>query len=952
MSCGSSRSSSRQLLLAFALLSLSGPAVQGADGVEPAAWRKTLERIAPSVVSIQVDGTRAFDTEWNESSQATGFVVDAERGLILTNRHVVTAGPVRAEGLFNNQEEVELIPVYRDPVHDFGFYRYDPAALKYIKPKALPLYPAGAEIGREIRVIGNDDGEQLSILSGTLARLRREAPDYGRGKYNDFNTFYLQAASSTSGGSSGSPVIDIEGRVIALNAGASNQAASSFFLPLDRVQRALQLLQAGEPVTRGTIGTIFNYTAFDELRRLGLGEPTERAVRARFPDGIGMLVVGEVLPGSAADGKLQVGDILVRVNGQYLTEFAPLEGIVDDRVGQAVNLGVERGGRELAFTVTVGDLYQVSPDEYLQFGDAVVNNLSYQQARHFNRAPEGLFIANPGFVFAAAGIPRGSVIVGIDGEPVGQLDDLERLLAGKADQQRFTVRFINLDEPGSSKVRVVRMDRRWFPAVRCRRDDRLGEWPCRTLAPGPESPGPEGGVARFVEQPDARLRKIAPSLVLVNFDMPYIVSGVSEQHYYGTGLVVDAERGYVVVDRNTIPEAIGDVRLTFGGSLEIPGRVAYLHPLHNLALVTYDPALIAGSTVTAARFATKVPKPGDEQWVAGLRKGETLASQAAVFSSFEPVSYPLSRTMRFRESNLETLNLVSGPRDLDGVVVNAKGEVAALWASFAWQGTGELAQESRGLPVEYVRELQDLVATGRELRSLEVEWTPMPLAAARRLGLPPDWVQRIGDHDPERRRLLSVARTVAGTPAAGAFQPGDLLLTIDGEPATRFREVEGRTQKPTVVVEVFRDGQVRLLDVATVVLDGAGVRRAVMWAGALLQAPYRDMAAQRGVEPTGVYVSYFAFGSPAARYGLYAGRRITQVDGTPVANLDEFIDVVRSKRNRDAVRLTTMTWNKQLEVLTLKLDDTYWPAWEINWQDGVWRRTDFPAAPAPTPPPP
>jgi S1-C subfamily serine protease len=102
------------------------------------------------------------------------------------------------------------------------------------------------------------------------------------------------------------------------------------------------------------------------------------------------------------------------------------------------------------------------------------------------------------------------------------------------------------------------------------------------------------------------------------------------------------------------------------------------------------------------------------------------------------------------------------------------------------------------------------------------------------------------------------------------------------------------------------------------------------------------MAAQRGVEPTGVYVSYFAFGSPASRFGLYAGRRITQVDGIAIADLDQFIGIVRTKRNREAVRLTTVNWNNQQEVLTLKLDDTYWPAWQIQWQDGEWRRTDLP----------
>ncbi|HEY8510230.1 MAG TPA: PDZ domain-containing protein, partial [Steroidobacteraceae bacterium] len=687
---------------------------------------------------------------------------------------------------------------------------------------------------------------------------------------------------------------------------------------------------------------VFEYTPFDELRRLGLTANTENAVRKAFPQHTGMLVVDEVLPGSQSEEALQNGDILVRVNGKFVTQFEPLAEVLDSSVGGKVDLELERGGKPFAVTLPVTDLHAITPSSYIEVGEAVVHTLSYQQARHFNVPVRGAYIANPGYIFGAAGIPRGAVITSIGSHPIENIDDFEAAISKLADGQRFTVRYFTIDDPNGSQLRAARMDRRWFPARRCVRDDNIGIWPCTALAEPPPAPPVEGGSTDFPKYDDPRLARIAPSLVLVSFDMPYSVSGITERNYHGTGLIVDTERGLVVVDRNTVPVAVGDVSIMFAGTLEVPGRVEYIHPLHNLAVVSYDPKLIGTTPVRSAKLAPRELKAGETLWVVGLGADSQLRIRGTEIADVEPLQLPLSRTMRFRDSNIDAMQLVNPPRDYDGVLIDKSNQVVGLWSSFAYESGRELMQDNRGVPIELVQEMLDRVRTGRPLYSLEVEFVPRPVAAARELGLSAEWAKKLTDHSPTEREVLSIVRIVGGSPAARVLRQGDLLLAIDGQVVTRFREVERAVgDKKQVRVTVWRGDSAVDIDVNTAELPGADIDRLVLWAGATLQTPHRAMSAQRGIPPIGVYVGYFSYGSPATRYGLYPGRRIIEVDGIPTPNLDAFIEAVSGRPDRASVRLKTITWNNAPEVITLKLDKHYWPAYELRRTDSGWVRQEL-----------
>jgi len=525
-----------------------------------------------------------------------------------------------------------------------------------------------------------------------------------------------------------------------------------------------------------------------------------------------------------------------------------------------------------------------------------------------------------------------------NGEPLSTRHVVGAVRAPLPIGARIPVRFCHPNNPSRDYVVALKTARQWFPMQRCVRNTD-GQFDCVPSQP-PQPPQPiEPVETDFVRPTDRVARKVASSLVSVRVDIPYRINGVYGASFRGAGVVVDASRGLVAVDRDTAPVMLGEVLLTFAGSIQIPARIVWQHPEHNLALVQYAPEMLGNTPVQSAKINTKPLKEGDRIWQVGLSINEQVVVRKTVAERIRAVSTPVPQVPFFRDTNISLIDPQDVVSSVGGVLTDRRGRIRANWVSFV--NLSDYDQPSsylQGLPAHVLEEAMAGFSAGEgKLSSSGVVFGEISLAEARQRGLGQAQAEVLEAHD-DRRQLLEVIRLRAGAPATALIRPGDLVLSVNGQPATRFEEVERASREDSIRFELFRNDQIIDATISTVDLSTQGPGRVISWSGALLQQTPAEAAVQRGVPASGVYVSWFWYGSPAAQYGLRATRRIIRVDGVEIDSLDAFLDAVKDKPDRAAIRITTRRLDGREEVLTLRQDLHYWPTFQLVRTESGWER--------------
>jgi S1-C subfamily serine protease len=324
------------------------PAAAAAGG-EAESLQETLTRLYqqanPSVVYIVVSST----------SSGSGFVY-SENGYIVTNRHVVAAGD-SYEIVFADGERMRADLVGADADSDLAVLKVDQLP-DGIRP--LTLADSDVQVGQLVVAIGSPFGEQgsmsLGIISGLGRSLRSQRQSSMAGSTYSLPEV-IQTDAPINPGNSGSPLLNLDGQVIGVNAAIASTTGTSsgvgFAIPIAAVKQVVPSL-----IEDGAYAYPYMGATFDE--EVSLDEQAVYGVSQTQ----GAYVVG-VTSGSPADkaGLVaanpqtgQGGDLIVDIDGQSIANFSDLNSylVFHTRVGQTIQITVLRGSDRTVLSLTLG----------------------------------------------------------------------------------------------------------------------------------------------------------------------------------------------------------------------------------------------------------------------------------------------------------------------------------------------------------------------------------------------------------------------------------------------------------------------------------------------------------------------------------------------------------------------------------------------------------------------
>lgn len=394
--------------------------------VEARSLPDVLEKVTPAVVNIAVTSQAPDETNplFNDPyfrrffdmpqmpqkrprmSAGSGVIVDAAKGYVLTNHHVVEgAGEIAVTLKDRRRFTAELVG--SDKATDIAVLKIEANNLT-----ALPLGDADAlRVGDCVVAIGNPFGLGQTVTSGIVSALDRSGINVEG--YEDF----IQTDASINPGNSGGALVTTDGRLVGINtaiiAPAGGNVGIGFAVPIDMASAVMrQIIEHGE-VRRGRIGVSIQDLTPDLAEALGV------------KDAYGA-VVGSVEENSpAAKAGLQAGDVIVAVDGRVISGSADLRNRVGlAPVGSQVEIAWLRDGERRSAGMRV----EAESGDTTATGNALPDRLA---GATFQDAPGNVFVESiePNSPAALAGLRPGDIVVAVNRQPVKSVSDLRRVLS-------------------------------------------------------------------------------------------------------------------------------------------------------------------------------------------------------------------------------------------------------------------------------------------------------------------------------------------------------------------------------------------------------------------------------------------------------------------------------------------------------------------------------------------